>query len=130
MRCLTNFARRRAGRSPLSSVARLNRSAQRKSADILRCGQFDHEACGRPFTYWIDRSGYLDRRCWSAAENIAFGTGVLGTPRRIFTGWLHSEGHRRNLMGRFDDLGVGLRSGRFEGHAGARVWTQHFGRRC
>ena len=130
MRCLTNFARRRAARPPLSSVARLNRSARRKSADILRCDQFDHEACGRPFTYWIDRSGYLDGRCWRAAENIAFGTGVLGTPRRIFTGWLQSAGHRRNLLGAYDDLGVGLRRGRLDRYGDARVWTQHFAAHC
>ena len=130
MRCLTNHARVRSGRRPLASVPALERSAGLKSRDILRCDQFDHGACGRPFSHWIERSGYLPQRCWSAAENIAFGTRVLGTPRRVFIGWLHSAGHRRNMLGPFEDLGIGLRRGRLDRYDDARVWTQHFAARC
>src|SRR5687768_2470597 len=50
MRCLTNYARQRRGRSPLRRVAVLDRAARGKAGDILRCDEFDHAACGREFT--------------------------------------------------------------------------------
>ena len=129
MRCLVNAARRHAGRAPLAISAKLSRSADLKSRDILRCDDFDHEACGRDFTYWIERVGYLDDSC-GAGENIALGTGALGTPRAIFRAWIGSPGHRRNILGSYDDLGVGLEVGSLDGESGVQVWTQHFGRRC
>src|SRR5262245_21364007 len=69
MRCLTDFARVHAGLAPLASDPALNRSAGLKSRDILRCNQFDHQACGRDFSHWIDQAGYLDGGCWRVGEN-------------------------------------------------------------
>jgi uncharacterized protein YkwD len=129
MRCLTNFARRGRGLAEMRASGLLDRAAGRKSADILSCGEFSHEACGRPFTYWIERFGYL-RRCGSAAENIAWGSGSLGSVRSIFRSWMRSSGHRRNILGRFEEIGIGLRVGRLDGTAGAKVWTQNFGGSC
>ncbi len=126
MRCLVNFARRGRGLAPYAGSALLDRAAAHKSADILRCGEFDHEACGRPFTYWIDRLGY---QACGAGENIAWGSGRLGSPRSIFGSWMRSQGHRENILGAFEEIGIGLRSGRLDGHSGARVWTQSFGSR-
>lgn len=97
---------------------------------MLRCDDFDHEACGRDFTYWMQRVGYLGGGCWQAAENIAFGTGSYGTVRAIFRGWIHSPGHRANILDDSQDLGVGLRVGTLEGYRGAHVWTQQFGSHC
>lgn len=130
MRCLINYARARSGLKRLKKSAQLNRSAKNKSRDIMRCGAFDHNACGRDFTFWMKRVGYA-RRCWAGAENIAWGQYRLGSPRKIFVAWLRSPGHRANMLSRgFNAFGVGLRSGKFQGHRGARVWTTHFGRRC
>jgi uncharacterized protein YkwD len=131
MRRLTNQARARAGLAPLHAEASLGRSARRKSLDILRCDSFSHTACGRDFTYWIRRFGYPSGGCWSAGENIAWGTGPLGTPRSIFSSWMHSPGHRANILDPdFEDFGVGLKVGTLEGNPGAHVWTQDFGARC
>jgi uncharacterized protein YkwD len=130
MVCLTNFARRRGGLASLRERRDLDRSAGLKSRDILRCDTFDHRACGRDFTYWMRRVGYVRSGCWRAAENIALAGGAHATPRAVFRGWLHSVGHRRNILGRFEHIGVGLRAGELEGRPGARVWTQHFGSRC
>ena len=130
MRCLTDFARVHAGLAPLASDPPLNRSAILKSRDILRCDQFDHQACGRDFSYWIERTGYLDTGCWSVGENIALGTGALGTPRSIFEAWLGSEEHRHNILGPYRDLGVGLRVGTLGTLHDAHIWTQHFGTVC
>lgn len=131
MRCMTNFARERRGPRPLSAVSALDRAAQRKSADILRCDDFQHEACGREFTFWMERVGYLDGGCSSAGENIGWGTGSLGSARNIFTAWIRSPGHRANILAPdFRDLGVGLEVGNLDGTGGAHVWTQQFGARC
>jgi uncharacterized protein YkwD len=126
MRCLTNFARRGRGLGPLGASAVLARAAGHKSADILRCNDFSHEACGRPFAYWIELLGYPD--C-GAGENIAWGSGRLGSVRSIFRSWMRSPGHRENILGAYDEIGIGLRVGRLEGFSGAHVWTQNFGRR-
>lgn len=130
MRCLINYARSRSGLRKLKKSGQLNRSAMNKSRDIMRCGVFDHNACGRDFTFWMKRVGFA-RRCWTGAENIAWGQYFLGNPRQIFISWLKSPGHRANMLSRaFNAFGIGLRSGRFQGYRGARVWTTHFGKRC
>jgi uncharacterized protein YkwD len=127
MRCLTNFARAARDLPPLAAAAPLNGAAARKSADILRCDEFSHEACGREFTYWVERSGYKGR---CLAENIAWGSGPLGSARSLFGNWMRSSGHRRNILGPYEEIGIGLRTGQLEGYAGARVWTQSFGGDC
>jgi uncharacterized protein YkwD len=126
MLCMTNYARKASGLKPLSRSRPLAKAAGHKSADILACDEFSHEACGRDFTYWIDRFGYA-RGCWSAGENIAYGTGSLGTVRNIFSGWMNSPGHRANILGEFREIGIGRRVGTLEGASGAVVWTQDFG---
>jgi len=127
MRCLTNFARRGRGLPPLAASAPLNGAASHKSADILRCDEFSHEACGREFTYWVERSGY---RGGCLAENIAWGSGPLGSVRSIFSNWMRSPGHRENILGPYAEIGIGLRVGRLDGYGGAHVWTQSFGGEC
>lgn len=127
MRCMTDYARERRGLRALGDARPLDRAGARKAADILRCDEFSHEACGREFTYWLRRFGYLRGECWRAGENIAWGNGALGTVRAIFRALLHSPGHRRNILGPYEQLGLGFRVGTLEGHRGAHVWTQEFG---
>jgi uncharacterized protein YkwD len=126
MLCLVNDARRARGLDPLVAISPLDRAAERKSADILHCDEFSHEACGREFTYWMTHFGY--HGC-QEGENIAWGSGGLGTPRSIFRAWMHSQGHRENILGPYEDIGIGLRTGKLEGYGGAHVWTQEFGSR-
>lgn len=130
MRCMTNFARRHANRKVLADTSELDASATRKSGDIVRCDAFSHYACGRDFTYWMKRTGYLRANCWRAAENIAWGSGSYASVRTIFTAWIHSPGHRENILSpEFGNFGVGLDVGRLAGQD-AHVWTQHFGKHC
>jgi uncharacterized protein YkwD len=130
MRCMTNFARAHSGLGRLGNAAALDHSATKKTADILRCDSFSHFACDRPFTYWMQRSGYLAAHCWRAGENIAWGTMNQGTVRSIFVAWLHSPEHRANLLGRYSQIGIGLSVGNLEGTSEAHVWTQDFGSHC
>ena len=130
MRCMTNFARAKVGLPSLGDAAELDRSAAAKASDIVRCDSFSHEACGRGFTYWIGRVGYLRARCWRAGENLAWGTGRAGDVRAIFSAWIHSPEHRKNILGRYGQIGIGLTVGRLDDSASAHVWTQHFGSHC
>ena len=126
MLCMTNYARSFNGLGPLSPQRKLQRAAERKSSDILACDQFSHEACGRPFTFWDQRFGYL-KGCWKAGENIAWGTGTFSTVRAIFTAWLESPEHHANILGPYKEIGISMEVGDLEGNAGAVVWTQDFG---
>ena len=128
MLCMTNYARQASGLKPFARARPLARAAGKKSADILACDEFSHEACGREFTYWIKRFGYA-KGCWTAAENIGYGTGELGSVRAVFSAWMNSPGHRANILGKFREIGIGRRVGTIEGASGAVVWTQDFGSR-
>lgn len=131
MLCMHNFARAKAGRSALRSDSRLRASSDAKSYDILRCGAFSHNACGRSTLFQVHRVGYTSGRCWGAGENISWGRGSYASVRSRMSGWLHSDGHRNNILSRkYRDLGLGLRKGTYHGNPGSHVWTAHFGYRC
>ena len=131
MLCMHNYARRKVGRAPLAASSLLQTSADHKTGDLLRCG-FSHTACGRPFDYWFRRVGYLSCPTYRIGENIAWGSGYLGTVRQIMDAWLNSDGHRENLLSSgYREVGFGLRVGTMDGYGGAAVWTAEFGyRRC
>jgi uncharacterized protein YkwD len=124
--CLVNQARTNRGLAALAAPGSLARAANHKSTDILRCDEFSHSACGREFTYWFDQVGYRGCR---EGENIAYASGSYATPRTIFKLWMGSSGHRRNILGPYREIGIGLRVGRLGDVAGAHVWTQEFGSR-
>jgi uncharacterized protein YkwD len=131
MRCMTDFARVQAGLAELAATPPLEQSAGDKASDILSCDSFSHYACGRDFTYWMRQTGYISpSQCWRAGENLAWGTGGYGTVRAIFRAWMNSPGHRENILGDFDQIGIGLRIGSLAGQSGTHIWTQHFGTQC
>jgi uncharacterized protein YkwD len=126
MLCMTNYARAFNGLGPLTANRQLGRAAEQKSVDIIDCDEFSHEACGRPFQFWMQKFGYL-KGCWRAGENIAWGTGTASTVGSIFTAWLESPEHHANILGQYREIGIGVRDGEIEGYEGAAVWTQTFG---
>jgi uncharacterized protein YkwD len=130
MRCMTEFARYRAGLSELADSPQLDLSAREKGGDVLRCDSFSHSACDRDFTFWMRESGYISKSCWHTGENLAWGTGTYGSVRSIFVAWMRSPGHRQNILGDYEDLGLSRQVGELGGRAGASVWTAHFGSRC
>lgn len=127
MRCLINETRARAGRSRLATHSGLNRAARAKNAAMVRYQKFSHTPTGQSFGSIVRRS-YNGR---SMGENIAMGTGALGSPRSILDGWLKSPGHRQNLLRRdWQHQGVALRkNARLDGFSGVAVWSSEFGRR-
>jgi uncharacterized protein YkwD len=130
MRCMTNYARQTEGLHPFGNATDLDRSAAEKNGDIVRCDDFSHYACGRNFTFWMKRSGYLAASCWRAGENIAWGTSDLATVRSIFTAWVHSPEHLANILGQYSQIGIALEVGHLHRSGSAHVWTQDFGSHC
>ncbi|HTU15845.1 MAG TPA: CAP domain-containing protein [Solirubrobacterales bacterium] len=128
MLCFTNYAREKSKLKRYRVNPKLKRASLQKAGDILRCDQFSHQACGRPFEYWIERYGF--NGC-AMGENIAWGNGSLGTSRSIFIAWMKSSGHRAAILSReYRMIGIGVKPGTLSGAEGARVWVQHFGAGC
>jgi uncharacterized protein YkwD len=130
MQCLTNYARAQQGLAPLRLNATLNAAGQAKLKSDITCAEFSHTPCGQPFdsvfaTYTQGATSY------QIGENIAWGTGNYGTPRQAMNGWLHSTGHRENILtAPYAELGIGyLPAQDFQGYSGATLWSQEFGQR-
>jgi len=132
--CLLNDERRQAGRKPLRLNATLSLAAERHARDMAEKGYFEHDSLdGRSFLDRIKAAGYLSGRIssWSVGENIAWGSGSLGTPVKIVEAWMESPGHRRNILAAdFREIGFGLASG---GNAGSlperSIYATEFGTR-
>src|SRR4051794_30055795 len=130
MQCLTNYARAQQSLPPLQLSSTLNAAGQAKLKSDLSCGEFSHTPCGQPFD--VVFATYLQgATSYQIGENIAWGTGSFGTPRQTMTGWLHSTGHRENILtAAYAELGVGYLPGQsFQGWTGATLWSQEFGLR-
>ena len=95
---LVNIERRKAGVKPLVLSDELMGAAAVRSQEIIKV--FSHtRPDGTKFSSLVSRHG---RRI---GENIA---GGYQTPEDVVDGWMHSEGHRKNILHPdFTELGVG-----------------------
>jgi uncharacterized protein YkwD len=121
--CLLNAQRRKHHLRALRDNAKLDRAAVGHSRDMVRNKYFEHgDFAGR-----IHNAGY---RGSFIGENIAWGSGPYATPRSIVNMWMHSPGHRANILGaRYRDIGIGIAAGAPEGGVGgAATYTTDFGR--
>jgi uncharacterized protein YkwD len=129
--CLLNQHRRAHGLAPLRSNARLQAAATRYAGQMVRQRFFDHTAPdGTTFDQRIRAAGYVSFQ--TLAENIAWGAGRQATPARIVDGWMHSSGHRRNILDRdLHEIGIGIAPGAPQDIRGqpAATYTTDFGRR-
>jgi uncharacterized protein YkwD len=115
-----NEARSARGLPALRIDPRLQRTARRHSSEMLRTDRLAHGA----FAARIRSAGVRAPR---VGENLAWGVGQLAEARAIVDIWLASPDHRANLLRTgYRTVGVGIRVGSFEGHAGASVVTTDF----
>ena len=132
--CLVNQRRDNAGIGSLDRDRRLQRAAQRHNQRMHGNGCFAHQCPGEGGLGTRLRSvGYLSDglRRWSYAENLAWGKKARGTPSSVVDAWMHSSGHRANILSRdFRDLGVGFAAGTPSSkRASAGIFTIDFGLR-
>jgi uncharacterized protein YkwD len=128
--CLINGERRAHGVRALRSDAKLYRAAIRHSRDMVATRYFAHESRnGARFSSRIARTGWMNGRGrWSVGENLAWGSGSRATPRAIVAAWMHSAGHRANMLNpRFHVIGIGIVSGAPVGSNGGATYTTDFG---
>jgi len=129
--CVLNAERARHELRPLRLDRRLSRAARRHSRAMARKRFFSHTSpAGTTFVDRIRRTGYLHgARRWNIGENIAWGSGGLSAPRAVATAWMHSAGHRANILSRsFGAIGIGVARGTPAGGGGA-IYITDFGRR-
>ena len=113
--CLLNRQRAKRGIPRLGRSGRLQTAAQRHTDYMDKRGCFSHVCPGEASLDTRLRSvGYLKSGLsrWSYGENIAWGTHRMATPKAIVKSWMHSPGHRANILNRsFREVGVGYARG-------------------
>jgi uncharacterized protein YkwD len=116
-----NRARAAHGLAALHVDPALERAARSHSLDMLGHGYFAHGDFGARMTSFGARGPAL-------AENLAWGSGPLGSAASIVRMWLRSPGHRQNLLHPgYTRVGVASPVGSFQGHAVAMVTADFAG---
>jgi uncharacterized protein YkwD len=117
--CLINGQRTGRHLPRLHENARLNRSAQGWTNEMVRARAFSH---GSNFSARISAVGFN----WSmVGENIAAG---YDTPASVVHAWMASPDHCRNILSpSFLDVGTGVSQGSVAGAGSPGTWTQDFG---
>jgi uncharacterized protein YkwD len=133
--CLHNQERARHGLSSLRENPKLRKAAGRHSANMVSARFFDHTSPGgATMVDRIRRTGYTSgARGWALGENIAWGSGRLATAAQIHRSWMHSAGHRANILMRsFREIGIGIETGlpvRLSAAQSGATYTTDFGYR-
>jgi uncharacterized protein YkwD len=131
--CLMNRERRAHGRRSLRLNARLTRAAETHAESMVRQTFLGHVTpTGLGILDRILATSYVStRQAFTLAENLGWGPGSAGSPRRLVSAWMRSPLHRRNLLrARFRDVGIGIAAGspRVAGGQGT-TYAVEFGRR-
>jgi uncharacterized protein YkwD len=98
--CLVNGERADAGLPPLTMNAQLSKAAAGHSADMVERQYFAHDTPeGKTVVDRTRAASYIPSDAsWIVGENLAWGTGNLGTPASIVASWMGSTGHRANIL--------------------------------
>ncbi len=130
--CLHNEVRAGAGLPRLRENAKLRKAAAGHSRKMVQGGFFEHTTpTGVTMVDRILRARYVRaNEGYALGENLAWGTGSLGTPRGAVQAWLDSPGHRANILRRsYRELGVGVVIGVPVSDATGATYTVDFGAR-
>jgi uncharacterized protein YkwD len=132
--CLVNRERATQGESPLQQNSKLQTAAQAHTESMAWGNYFEHLGPGGQTP--LDRmraAGYIysSNIGFEVGENIAWGTGSLGTPRAIVAAWMASPGHRANILdAHYRDTAIGVSphppASLAHGQLGG-IYTQDFG---
>lgn len=114
--CLLNQIRRQHHLTSFHPNPTLAAVATRYAHTMITGEFFDHTTPnGTTFLQRIQHTTYLHTpglRRWSVGENIAWGNGSLSTPTAIVNSWMHSPGHRANILNaHFTEVGIAAANG-------------------
>lgn len=118
----TNDERAKEGLGPLEGCPNLHIAAQAHAVAMGDQDFFEHE---NPFTgddpstrgVWAGYGPYV-------GENIALG---YESPKAVIRGWMDSPGHRENILGDHEHLGIGIYLGSSSEYGDVFFWVQNFG---
>ena len=133
--CLLNMERTSRGLDKLRNNGRLRDAAQAYSRHMVADDFFDHVSPGgSTMVSRIKATRYLvGANGWMLGENIAWGGASRATPRETVEAWMHSAGHKRNILtGSFDEIGIGIAIGapaRLPDDMPSATYTTDFGSR-
>lgn len=105
-----NTARKNAGKKPMTLSTNMSRVAIAWSGKQAAANRMSHN----PNYAQQIPPGWV-----RAAENVAFGY----TPAKVTPAWLKSPGHRANILGKFNRIGIGVACS----SKGLPFYTQVFG---
>ncbi|MBJ7328513.1 MAG: CAP domain-containing protein [Solirubrobacteraceae bacterium] len=135
--CLVNHERTSRGLKALREHTGLRTTAQDYAEQMDDRNFFDHVSPGG--STMLERikrgSDYLrSGRSWVVGENLAWGAGGAEAFDKIVQAWMHSPGHRRNILnGKFRDIGIGIVGGApvkgIAAASGAATYVNEFGAR-
>jgi uncharacterized protein YkwD len=112
--CLHNQIRAQNNLSLLKENPKLRKAAAGHSADMVDEGYFDHTSIdGGSFVDRIIARGYVKRNAgWALGENLAWGTGDLSSAKGVMDAWMHSAGHKANILKKaYREVGIGITLG-------------------
>src|SRR4051794_25686588 len=128
--CLVNQERTARGLKPLKLNRRLSKAAAGHARDMVARNYFSHDSLGGgDFVDRIRKAGYMAPRAFpTLGEDLAWGSGTLGTPRAIVQSWMESPGHRANILTRqFREAGMGVAFGDPGAGEDGATYTLDFG---
>ena len=110
-----NAVRKDHGLHTLTVVGRLRDAADRHATSMAAASYFRHElytptratswtAFGTWIRWYWPGPGYSS---WSAGENLAWAA-PDATPAQVVNWWMNSPGHRANLLGAWNRVGVAI----------------------
>ncbi len=130
--CLHNQIRAENDLPALRESKRLRKAALGHSKDMVKDGFFEHTTPeGVTMVDRILKAKYVgEDEGWVLGENLAWGTGSLGTPRGAVDAWMDSPGHRANVLKKaYREMGVGVVAGVPVSDAAGATYTVDFGAR-
>ena len=128
--CLVNEERAQRGLRRLGGDNKLARAALRHSKDMVARRYFDHRSPnGATMVHRAKKVRYFASASrWQLAENLAWGTGTLGSPRAIVVAWMNSAAHRDNILnGALREAGLGVAPGTPRSGGDGATFTMLFG---
>ena len=111
---LVNIEREKHGLGSLTYDALLSSAASIRAVEIKSLFSHTRPDSRSCFTA-LDEVGYSYRK---AGENIAYGQ---DTAEEVMAAWMNSEGHRANILGDYEKIGIGV----YE-KGGVIYWAQFF----
>lgn len=117
-----NEERTGAGLAPLTVDDRLNRAACAKAHHMITRDYWGHAAPdGTTPWEFFQQEGY---ESINSAENLAYGH---KDNRSAMDGWMRSHGHARNILGDFEDTGLCIIKGTYQGSDNETLLVSLFG---